>query len=173
MRSAALGRNLNATAATPGGIPDPADEPAGAAHAMEREHLVRTLATVLRSSALKNTPRPKGTVPSPSSTVNAAAAPEGRGGIADRAQTLRLAEALVSFLPPAREEGLQGVTSESVALKPTWSAAPALTANVGGCLLHLMDGECSGQITEQVMASAFAFALVICVAVCGGGALNS
>ena len=83
--------------------------------------------------------------------MNTAAVPEGRGSIADTAKTLGLAEALVSFLPPAREEGLQGVTRESVALKPTWSAAPALTANVGCCLLHLMDGECSAQITEQVV----------------------
>lgn len=152
MWSAALGSNLYATAANPHGKPDPADEPACAAHAMEREHLVRALATILRSNALTSTPRPKDAIPSPSSTVTTAAAPEGQGGIADTAQTLRLAEALVSFLPPAREEGLQGVTSESVALRPTWSAAPALTANVGGCLLHLLDGACSRQITEQVMA---------------------
>lgn len=154
MRSAALGSNLYANA-NPRGKPAPADEAGGSnTHAMEREHLVRTLATILRSNAPTTSLRPKDTGSSPSSTVNTAAAVtrEGRGCIAATAHTLGLAEALVSFLPPAREEGLQGVTRESVALRPIWSAAPALTANVGGCLLHLMDGECAGQITEQVMA---------------------
>lgn len=147
-----MGSNLHTTG-TPLEKSDLATEAAaGTAHAMEREHLVRALASILRKNATTNPAgRPTDTVPSPSSTVDTAKALEGRGGIASTAVKLGLAEALVSFLPAAREEGLQGVTRESVALRPTWSAPPALTANVGGCLLHLMDGECSGNITDQVL----------------------
>lgn len=66
------------------------------------------------------------------------------------AEKLKLAEAMVSFLPPAREDGIEGVTIASVARRPEWCAPPAVTANACVCLLHLLDGEHSGRIAEQV-----------------------
>lgn len=62
-----------------------------------------------------------------------------------------LVSALIGFLPPAREDGLEGVTKNSVALIPGWSAPPSLTANVCGCLLHLLgDSEAGTSVANQV-----------------------
>lgn len=91
--------------------------------------------------------------PAPSSNVPpaaAATAQEARAYLVATAAELELAGALVSFLPPAREDGLEGVTIASVSRRPEWCAPPTITANVCVCLLHLLDGEHSSRIANQV-----------------------
>lgn len=128
-----------------------------AADVTERENLVRTLGSILRSKPPPPSPTPaigacKVGPSAPSSNVPAAVAvpSNARAHLIATAEKLELAGALVSFLPPARGDGAGGVTVASVALRPEWCAPPAVTANVCVCLLHLLDGELSGRIAEQV-----------------------
>lgn len=169
IRSSKLGGNLFATAAAavdPTSPPDGAaeDNPAAAATAdtaaayiTERENLVRTLGSILRSkpsstpAAAGNDTCDVGAPPAPSSNVpKTVVTTDVKDNLVATPEKLKLAEALVSFLPPAREDGLEGVTIISVALRPEWCAPPAVTANTCVCLLHLLDGEHSGRIAEQV-----------------------
>lgn len=151
MRSAQLGGNLY-TVPNPTSGGDTANEPAANAAATERENLVRTLAFILNPNTVAAPAEGIGKVgsPAPSSNVNKTVGEGARHFIAATVQKLKLAEALVSFLPPPREERSEGVTTESVALKPEWCAPPAVTVNVCGCLLHLLGAESSGHIAEQV-----------------------
>lgn len=122
-------------------------------NATEREHLVRTLASILHTAAAPQTRRGTAKTGSlaPSSNVQdkhtIRAAEDHLGKVTER---LQLAGALVSFLPPARQDGLQGVTRDSVALRPYWCAPSTVTANVCSCLLHLLGGESTGAIAKQV-----------------------
>lgn len=171
VRSSTLGGDLfttaAVTAAAPVNPPDDAteDNPAeaaaattAAAHITERENLVRTLGSILRSK-----PPPAlaaagtGTCKARAATAPSANVPgvvvtkDVKAYLVATAEKLKLPEALVSFLPPAREDGVEGVTIASVALRPEWCSPPAVTANVCVCLLHLLDGERSGRIAEQVL----------------------
>lgn len=181
VRSSALGGNLfDASAAPATSRPhdaataesDPAEAAAAtaAAQVTERENLVRTLGSILRSkppptpAAAVDGARKAGSVAAPSSNVPAAVVPEdAKAHLVAAAEELELAGALVSFLPPARRDGAEGVTVASVALRPEWCAPPAVTANVCVCLLHLLDGELSGRIAEQVRGfGAHSFACRFC-----------
>lgn len=164
MRSARLGGNIYAKSAE---LPNAAD-------AVERENLVRVMASILHSL-----PSPREAVKSPAKqmmrapsshlhrrTTSASTrtgllpAQEGVGdtdeahstrmqSVLEEARSQGLAGALVCFLPPAREDGPDGVTRHSVALHPEWKAPPGVTANVCSCLLHLMGGA-SSDIIDQV-----------------------
>lgn len=121
--------------------------------ATEREHLVRTLASVLHSAAASQTRRGAAKTGSPAPSSNVQDKHTERTGeehLAKAAERLELAGALVSFLPPARRDGLQGVTGDSVALRPDWCAPSTVTANVCSCLLHLLGGKETGAIAKQV-----------------------
>ncbi|CAM9530495.1 unnamed protein product, partial [Hapterophycus canaliculatus] len=132
-----------------------------AAHAIERENLVRTLGSILRSKAPPTPPAAgyrthAAASPAPSSNVPAplvVVAKDSRAYLVDYAEKAKLAAALVSFLPPAREDGVEGVTAASAPLRPEWRAPPAVTANVCACLLHLLDSEPSGHIAKQVVGA--------------------
>lgn len=163
VRSSTLGGNLFDASADPVNHPDDAAEnsPAevaaatAAAQITERENLVRTLGSILRSKPQSTPAASDGTrkvgSTAPCSNVPTVAVPEGaKAYLVATAERLELAGALVSFLPPARSEGVEGVTIASVASRPEWCAPPAVTANVCVCLLHLLDGELSGRIAEQV-----------------------
>lgn len=126
-----------------------------AANATERENLVRVLGSILRSKPRADTAAcddarrlgsraPSSNVPGVTTTKDA------KDKVIAKARQLKLAEALISFLPPAREDGTEGVTASSVSLRPKWLAPPAVTGNVCVCLLHLLDGEGSGHIASQV-----------------------
>lgn len=147
-----------------------------AAHAIERENLVRTLGSIMRSKPL---PAPAAADDSeqaagplaPSSNVPAPAAivtTNTKAYLASCSEEAKLAEALVSFLPPAREDGAEGVTAASVSLRPEWRAPPAVTANVCVCLLHLLDGERSGHVADQVQKIRFVGSARPCVFFVGG-----
>lgn len=130
-----------------------------AAYAIERENLVRTLGSILRpkptptppaagdSKHMPPPPAPSSNVPAPGVVVTK----DAKAYLVATAETAKLAAALVSFLPPAREDGAQGVTAASAPMRPEWRAPPAVTANVCVCLLHLLDGERCGIIADQVM----------------------
>ena len=188
MRSSALGGNLFDASAVPA-MSHPNDAAAeesdlaeaaasmAAAQVTERENLVRTLGSILRSkptptSAPGDGARKVGSAAAPSSNVPSAVVPEdAKAHLVAAAEKLELAGALVSFLPPARSDGAEGVTVASVALRPEWCAPPAVTANVCVCLLHLLDGELSGRIAEQVRAWAgsHVFRVVLFALLCAEG----
>lgn len=177
VRSSTLGGDLFTTTTAAGAalvvLSDSAaeDDPAAAAAAAaattaayitERENLVRTLGSILRSKPYSTPPAADldmskvGAPPAPSSNVpEVVVTKHAKAYFVATAVKLKLAEALVSFLPPAREDGVEGVTKASVALRPEWRAPPAVTANACACLLHLLDGELSGRITEQVIKGCF------------------
>lgn len=135
---------------------------------------MRVLASILRFVSTRSGPAPKqakqAILPAPSSNVDAGSdgklgdheqrdtrrVPDARGAeptvmhkLVQAARRRGLGGALTSFLPPAREEGQGGVTRDSVAARPDWSAPIPVTANTCGCLLHLMEDEDAG-IVEQV-----------------------
>eukprot|EP00752_Nemacystus_decipiens_P002264 g2145.t1 len=175
VRSSSLGGNLLDGPAPPASHPndaaaaesDPVEAVAAtaAARVNERENLVRTLGSILRSKPPTSNPAagdgvrkvgpaaPSSNVP-PAAAAVAAVVPGGaRAHLLAAAESLGLAGALVSFLPPARRDGAEGVTIASVALRPEWCAPAAVTANACVCLLHLLDGELAGCIAEQVVAA--------------------
>ena len=188
MRSSALGGNLFDASAVPA-MSHPNDAAAeesdlaeaaasmAAAQVTERENLIRTLGSILRSkptptSAPGDGARKVGSAAAPSSNVPSAVVPEdAKAHLVAAAEKLELAGALVAFLPPARSDGAEGVTVASVALRPEWCAPPAVTANVCVCLLHLLDGELSGRIAEQVRAWAgsHVFRVVLFALLCAEG----
>lgn len=166
VRSSTLGGDLYTTVTRAKRADDAADDLAAAAvreaaatsaaNATERENLVRVLGSILRSKPPAHTaacdnarrlgsPAPSSNVPGVTTTKDA------KDKIVTTAGQLKLAEALISFLPPAREDGTEGVTTTSVSLRPKWLAPPAVTGNVCVCLLHLLDGEGSGHIATQVI----------------------
>ncbi|CAM9996297.1 unnamed protein product [Ectocarpus sp. 13 AM-2016] len=127
-----------------------------AANATERENLVRVLGSILRSKPPAHTaacddarrlgsPAPSSNVPRVTTTKDT------KDKIITTAVQLKLSEALISFLPPAREDGTEGVTTTSVSLRPKWLAPPAVTGNVCVCLLHLLDGEGSSHVATQIV----------------------
>lgn len=125
-------------------------------NAAEREHLVRTLACILHSAAASQRGGVAVKTGSPTPSSNVQDRPIGgaeAGHLAKVAERLELAVSLVSFLPPAREDGLEGVTKDSVALRPQWCAPSTVTANVCSCLLNLLGGERSVAISEQVCSA--------------------
>lgn len=161
VRSASLGGNIYSTSDSPPpttkSIPTSPDAATRTAASIERENLVRTLATVLRFPLVVkrvHSERTSGAgVPAPSSSVHGGTG-EFLWHAAKAAEQYGLTRALIEFLPPAREDGVEGVTKTSVALMPEWSAPPALTANVCGCLLHLLGASGAGtNVVNQVRST--------------------
>ncbi|CAN0064567.1 unnamed protein product, partial [Ectocarpus sp. 4 AP-2014] len=166
VRSSTLGGDLYTTVTRAKRADDAADDLAAAAateaaaisaaNATERENLVRVLGSILRSKPPAHTAacddaRRLGS-PAPSSNVpGVTTIKDAKDNTVATAGQLKLSEALISFLPPAREDGTEGVTATSVSLRPKWLAPPAVTGNVCVCLLHLLDGEGSGHIATQVI----------------------
>ncbi|CAN0135886.1 unnamed protein product, partial [Scytosiphon promiscuus] len=149
-----------------------------AAHAIERENLVRALGSILRSRPRPTSPAAGNGPPAPSSNVPAPVvvlAKDNPARLVVTAERAKLASTLVSFLPPAREDGVEGVTPASVPLRPKWSAPPAVTANVCVCLLHLLGGERSDHIADQVVAAGGISHLISLFANSGGegGAISA
>lgn len=189
VRSASLGGNLYSNASG-----NTRSSPTSTvAASIERENLVRVLATILRASSASSVRRTASEgvgMRSPSSNVqdnsdtqeNAVGLSKksirntpvcvGEGGVAagqfeppqrrehseevvryavKAAEHQDLAQALIHFLPPARSDGVHGITKFSVSLIPEWSAPPSLTANVCGCLLHLLGDSSAGEkVATQV-----------------------
>lgn len=154
VRSSALGGDLytanDATQVGHEGVRP--DDDVDGARATERENLVRTLASILRFTfAGCRIQRHDKVGPSaPSSNVYGPAEDQAQEVVTSAAMALGLVPALVSFLPPSRENGVEGVTTYSVAQRPEWSAPPAATANACGCLLHLLGSQQFPEIAEQV-----------------------
>lgn len=189
VRSASLGGNLYNNAS--GNTRSPPTSTAAAS--IERENLVRILATILRASSASSVHRiasERVGIRAPSSNVQDKSCTqetgveiskesikntpvcEGVGGVEARpleppkrqehtegvvryavkaAEQQALAQALIEFLPPARSDGVHGITRYSVSLIPEWSAPPSLTANVCGCLLHLLGDSSAGEnVANQV-----------------------
>ncbi|CAM9363301.1 unnamed protein product [Ectocarpus fasciculatus] len=190
VRSSTLGGDLYTTVTPAKSAGDAADDLAAAvateaaatsvANATERENLVRVLGSILRSKPPTHTaacydartlgsPAPSSNVPGVTTTKDA------KDKVIATAGQLKLAEALISFLPPAREDGMEGVTSTSVSLRPKWLAPPAVTGNVCVCLLHLLDGEGSRHIATQIVDAGGIPRLVSLFANSGGegGALSA
>ncbi|CBN78097.1 hypothetical protein Esi_0095_0048 [Ectocarpus siliculosus] len=190
VRSSTLGGDLYTNATRAKRVDDAADDLAAAAeteaaatsaaNAAERENLVRVLGSILRSkppvhTAACDDARRLGS-PAPSSNVpGVTTTNDGKDKIVTTARQLKLAEALISFLPPAREDGTEGVTTTSVSLRPKWLAPPAVTGNVCVCLLHLLNGEGSGHIATQIVDAGGIPRLISLFANSGGegGALSA
>lgn len=182
VRSAALGGNIYTTVVSGDNNKVTTIAATGmAAAVIEREHLVRTLASILRNATKSKlagsqnlmpgtsaVAAPSCHVPATSTSIHSPAcgrtserkASEPRtlksaGGVVwqvvDIAERQRLGSALVGLLPPARKDGLDGVTRDSVALRPEWSAPSSLAANVCGCLLHLLGGSGADTVMAQVI----------------------
>lgn len=149
VRSAALGGNLY-TAVDASNNDDSAADPSSA---LERQNLVHTLAAILRSTTTPATVGLGSKIGplAPSSNVHKARNGRAEGSAMPENDKLKLAEALVSFLPPAVADGAEGITIESVVLKPAWCAPPTVTVNVCSCLLHLLDGEGCDRVAQQVL----------------------
>lgn len=178
VRSAALGGDIYSIS-SPGGRPGGASQ--CNADAIERENLVRILVSILRLlSSPEKAPKlreKQGMTMSwrfdvdssiTPSALGRFSEPEARDGhdkvveerrraeiilrdIVKEAERQKLGIALASFLPPAHEDGLAGVTDVSVALRPAWTAPIGVSANVCGCIMHLQGCDNSTGVVEQVI----------------------
>jgi hypothetical protein len=147
VRSAALGGDLSCTstaAATTAVVNTAAarmTDSALTAARDERDQLVRVTAAVARATSATG-----------ESPVAAVLVRSGAVG------------ALLSFLPPARSDAINGcATRDTVALAPLWKAPPALAGNVCGALLHLLSDSPTGVDVAAVVAQSGGIERLLCL----------